>query len=60
MISDFKQLLDLNDVQYVTEGDGRLITDCPLCSEDGRQSKLTIYPDGNLSCIRFASVGGDD
>jgi hypothetical protein len=45
MISDFQQLLDLNGVQYITEGDGRLIADCPLCSEDGRQSKLTIFPE---------------
>ncbi|MBA3770711.1 MAG: hypothetical protein H0X08_09515 [Blastocatellia bacterium] len=60
MISDFQQLLDLNGVQYITEGDGRLIADCPLCSEDGRQSKLTIFPDGNLSCVRFASVGGEE
>lgn len=41
------------------EPDGCITFDCPICAESGHIGKrATLYANGAISCVRFASVGG--
>ncbi len=56
--SEFIAVFDAQGIEYRTETDGSLITDCPPCGiENKGTGKAKIFPDGGFTCQRFAGTG---
>ncbi len=55
--SEFIAVFDAQGIEYRTETDGSLITDCPVCElENKGKNKAKIFPDGGFTCQRFAGT----
>jgi DNA polymerase I-like protein with 3'-5' exonuclease and polymerase domains len=56
-LQDFINAFDANKIEYRIETDGSLTLDCPVCAlENKGEGKAKIFPDGGLTCFRFAGI----
>jgi DNA polymerase I-like protein with 3'-5' exonuclease and polymerase domains len=56
-LQQIKDAIDALKLTYRTEGDGTLITDCPVCAlENKGEDKAKVFTDGGFACMRFAGT----
>ncbi len=58
-LQQIKNALDAQGIDYRTETNGTIITDCPTCELEGKgkgKDKSKIFPDGRWVCLRFAGT----
>ncbi len=57
-ITEFIAAFAAQGIRYQAESDGALLTSCPTCEKEDRDTKAKIFADGNHSCPRNTGAEG--